>query len=468
MNEEKDWLFEEDELLESIRRFEEMQKKNLQYFFDVHELEDIINYYFDLNDYPQGSLAANYAFKLYPESTAIQLKYAQHLVYSGKMKRAIELLSYIEKVEGSNYEIFILKGTAYNLLDKTEDARQCFDQAISLCIENKDEVLYNIGISFEDRGQFEIALTYFKEAYKLNSDNISVLYDLAYSSEKAGKLQDSADYYNKYLDEDPFSENVWYNLAIIYMVMGKIDDALQAYDYAISLNPEFSSAYFNKGNLLFNEERFDESIEVYLDFLKLEPENEEVYNYIGESYIKLEKAEAAITAIKKAIDLKPDFTDAWHNLANAYLNYGDLQEALTCIKYALINDAMNTQYLYTLANIQYKSKDIKEAIETVQRIIEMDPEDEDAWMFYSEILVENSQLDDAIKALQNALGHVEESSILNFRIGSYYLLKGNKKLSFKYFEKGLRLNFHDRQFFFDFTPDATKDPKIIELLSHYN
>ncbi|NJK95449.1 MAG: hypothetical protein HC905_11550 [Bacteroidales bacterium] len=87
MNEEKDWLFDEDELMESIRRFEEMQKKNLQYFFDVHELEEIINYYFDLNDYPQGAQAAEYAFKLHPESTAIQLKFAQHLVYSGKYGR---------------------------------------------------------------------------------------------------------------------------------------------------------------------------------------------------------------------------------------------------------------------------------------------------------------------------------------------------------------------------------------------
>ncbi len=468
MNEEKDWLFEENELLESIRRFEEMQKKNVQYFFDAHELEEIINYYFDLNNYPQASLAAEFALNIYPESTSIQLKFAHHLIYSGKIEESLPLLEYIEKVEGSNYEIYILKGTALNLLDKTQEARHNFDKAIRLSADNKDEVLYNIGISFEDRGQFEIALEYFKEAYKLNPENISVLYDLAYSSERAGLLNDSAIYYNRYLDEDPFSENVWYNLGIVYTLLGKTEEALQAYDYAIALNETFSSSYYNKGNLLFNEERYEDSLKVYMDFLTLEPQNYEIYNYIGECYIKLNQNDLAITYINKSIDIKPEAGESWFNLANAYTNNNQLDRAIKCIDKALHIDKNNTQYLYTLATILYKQKDILKAIKTIKAIIELDPADEDAWMFYSEILVENKQIDDAIKALSKALGYIQGSSVINYRIGSYYMLKGNEKLSFKYFENGLRLNYHERQSFFDFVPEATFNPKIIELLNHYN
>lgn len=468
MNEEKDWLFEEDELLESIRRFEEMQKKNAHYFFDVHELENIINYYFDLNNYTQASLAAEYALNLYPESTSIQLKFAHHLIYSGKIEDSLPLLDYIEKIESSNYEVYVLKGTALNLMDKTTEARLYFDKAVKLSADNKDEVLYNIGISFEDRGQFEIALTYFKEAYKQNSENISVLYDLAYSSERAGLLEDSILYYNKYLDEDPFSENVWYNLAIVYTLLGKVEVALQAYDYAIALNEGFSSSYYNKGNLLFNEERYEESLNVYLEFLELEPQNVEIYNYIGECYIKLNNNDDAILYLRKGLEINPLSPDLRHNLANAYSNKGNLDMALENVQLALKNDRTNTQYLFTLATILYKKENYIQAINTIRLITELDPSDEDAWMFYSEILVENKQLDDAIKALIKALGYINESSVINYRIGSYYMLKGNEKLSCKYFEKGLRLNFHERQFFFDFVPEATYNPKIIELLNHYN
>lgn len=468
MNEEKDWIFEENELLESIRRFEEMQKKNVQYFFDVHELEDIINYYFDLNNYPQASLAAEFALNLYPESTSIQLKFAHHLIFSGKIEDSLPLLDYIEKVEVSNYEIYVLKGTALNLLDKPQEARRYFDKAVKLSIDNKDEVLYNIGISFEDRGHFEIALEYFKEAYRLNPENISILYDLAYSSERTGLLNDSVMYYNRYLDEDPFSENVWYNLAIVYTLLGKIDEALSAYDYSIALNQNFSSSYYNKGNLLFNEERYEESLEVYLEFLALEPKNIEIYNYIGECYIKLDKNDEAISYIKKAIEIEPESADSWFNLANAFTNKNDNTEAFKCIQHALKNDSTNTQYLYTLATIFHKLKDYSSAIKTIKAIIEIDPEDEDAWMFYSEILFETKQLDGAIKALTKALGYIQESSAINYRIGSYYMLKGNENLSCLYFEKGLSLNYQERQFFFDFVPEASFNPKIIELLNHYN
>lgn len=468
MNEEKDWIFEEDELLESIRRFEEMQKKNTKYFFDVHQLEDIINYYFDLSNYTQASFAAEYAFKLYPESTPIQLKFAHHLIFSGKTHESLPLLNYIEKVEGASYELYILKGTALNLLDKVAEARACFDKAIELSDENKDEVLYNIGIAFEDRGQYEIALEYFKEAYSLNKDNINVLYDLAYSSERLGLLEESILYYNKYLDEDPFSENVWYNLAIVYTLLEKTDLALSSYNYAIALNESFGSAYFNKGNLLFNEERFEESLEVYQEFLKLEPENSEVYNYIGECYLKLNKSKDAIIYIQKALELNPSISDSWHNLSNAFINIDKLNDALISINKALSADSKNTHYLYTLATIQYKQKNNPKALETIKTITELDPSDEDAWMFYSEILAEDFQLDEAIKALIKALGHIEESSVINYRIGSYYMLKGNEKMSYKYFEKGLKLNYHERQFFFDFVPEATDNPKIIELLNHYN
>ncbi len=468
MNEEKDWLFEEDELLESIRRFEEMQKRNVQYFFDVHELEDIINYYFDLSDYAQASHAAEYALTIYPESTAIQLKFAHHLIYSGKVEDSLPLLNYIEKVESTNYEIFVLKGTALILMDKPVEARTYFDKAVTLSAENKDEVLYNIGISFEDRGQFEVALEYFKEAYNLNKENISVLYDLAYSSERAGLLEDSIIYYNKYLDEDPFSENVWYNLAIVYTILGKTEKAIESYDYSIALNQSFSSSYINKGNLLFNEERYQDSLEVYLEFLEMDPQNTEIYNYIGECYIKMNKNDLAISYIQKALDINSTLPDTWFNLANAHSNKQDYTEALNSVQQALSYDNSNTQYLYTHATILYKQKEFYQALDIIRTITEIDPSDEDAWMFYSEILAETSQIDDAIKALVKALGYIQESSVINYRIGSYYMLKGNEKLSCKYFEKGLSLNYHERQFFFDFVPDATDNPKIIKLLNHYN
>src|SRR4030065_497476 len=113
MNEEKDWIFDDDEVLGPVRRFEDMTRKKEKYFFDVHELEGVINYYIDCNNFSKAVSAAEYAYRMYPYSTIIQLKIAHLLLDRGKLAESMSILNKLEKIEGSNYEICILKGTAY-------------------------------------------------------------------------------------------------------------------------------------------------------------------------------------------------------------------------------------------------------------------------------------------------------------------------------------------------------------------
>src|SRR6266568_251994 len=104
MGEERDWLFDDDDVMEAIRRYEDMMKHNQKYFFDVHEFEEIINYYIDINNFPKAISAAEYGYRLHPSSTAIQLKIAHLLIDRGKPSESINLLNRIEKLEQSNYE----------------------------------------------------------------------------------------------------------------------------------------------------------------------------------------------------------------------------------------------------------------------------------------------------------------------------------------------------------------------------
>lgn len=466
MNEEKDWLFDE-EMLESVRRFEEMQKKNLHYFFDVHELEDIINYYFEINNNKQASFAAEYAFRLYPESTAIQLKFAHHLIYRGKHDESIKLLDFIESTEGANYEISVLKGTAFNLLGRTEEAKNQFDRAVALSEGYKDEVLYNIGMSFVDKGHYLTAIDYFKEAHSICSDNTNILYDLAFACEKAGLYEDSILYYNKYLDEDPYTENVWFNLAIVLNSVGKLDEALEAYDFAIAINPDFASAYFNKASLLFNNDKFQEALDVYKEYNIIDPQNAQILCYMGECYLRLNNNQEALKMLKKSVQIDAEISETWYNLAQTYSNLEQLEEAILNIRKALELEEENTEYLFTLAGLLYKQKEGFKSLETFKLVTELDPEDEEAWICYSELLLENNQLAEAIRSLSEGLFHNPESAIMNYRISAYYFIDNKSSLAYKFLEKGLKLNVNERQYFFDFIRDAEKDPQIKRILGEY-
>ena len=125
---ERDWLYENDEVLATIRRYEDMMKKKEHYFFDVHEFEEIINYYSDVNNISLAVSAAEYAYRMHPTSTAIQLKIARLLVENGKVPEAIEILDVLEKIEESDYEIFMLKGMGLSMLGQESLAKQYFDK----------------------------------------------------------------------------------------------------------------------------------------------------------------------------------------------------------------------------------------------------------------------------------------------------------------------------------------------------
>jgi len=62
MSEERDQLFDDNDTAESVRRFEQMVRNNINSYFDVHEFENIIDYYLDINKFNDALRATEIAF----------------------------------------------------------------------------------------------------------------------------------------------------------------------------------------------------------------------------------------------------------------------------------------------------------------------------------------------------------------------------------------------------------------------
>src|ERR1035437_3038408 len=310
---ERDWLYENDEVLATIRRYEDMMKKKEHYFFDVHEFEEIINYYIDVNNVSFAVSAAEYAYRMHPTSSAIKLKIARLLVDNGKAAESVEILDILEKIEESDYEVFMLKGMALSILGQESLAKQYFDKAIYLShLEYRHELFYEIGRSFLQQNNYAAAIKYFLEVQKLDSLNIQVLFDLAYSYEHLDQVTLSIEFYEKYLAEDPFSDNAWFNLGNLYNKVQNFEKAIEAYDYALAINTNYGSAYFNKANIFSFLERYDDALISYLEFLQIEDNHIMVHCYIADCYEKLLRYEEALLFFEKALILDPACADGWY------------------------------------------------------------------------------------------------------------------------------------------------------------
>ena len=96
MNYGRDSFWFDDEMLSSVSRYEEMLKNHTRHFFDVHEFEDIIDYYLDSENFTEAATAANYAARIYPRALSIQLRMAEILIDKGQPVKALSILNKIE------------------------------------------------------------------------------------------------------------------------------------------------------------------------------------------------------------------------------------------------------------------------------------------------------------------------------------------------------------------------------------
>ncbi|MDP4210903.1 MAG: tetratricopeptide repeat protein [Bacteroidota bacterium] len=468
MGEERDWMYESDEVLETIRRYEDMMKKKARYFFDVHEFEEIIDYYMDINDFSKAVFAAEYGYRMHPSSTAIQLKIAHLLIDKGKMAESIGILDRLEKLEESNYEVYILKGSAYNAMGKLSEAQRHFDKAISLTIDdNRDEVLYNIGMSFEHLNHFNTAIKYFLQAYQVNPENPSVLYDLAYCYERVNQPEKSIQFYDKYLDEDPFCENAWFNIGTIYNKVLNDDKALEAYDFAIAINPDYSSAYYNKANILSNLERYDLALIEYLEFLRIEPEHIMAHCYIGECYEKTQQYDQALAYFEKALTYDPECADALFGKGVVMMHLERYSESEELIKHALEINEDNTEYLYALGLVYMRQENYNEAVREFKQVVELEPLDYEAWLNYSEMLYDLGRTAEAIEILHRACDYNFNNAFINIRLASYLFVSNDMRQGYLFLDRALACNTTCVNELYEYFPEASNDKFIKAILEKH-
>jgi Tetratricopeptide repeat. len=465
MEEERDWFLENDSVFDAIRRFEDMMEKKARYFFDVYEFEEIINFYIETNNFSKAVAAAEYGYRMYPESTIIQLKIAHLLIDRGKAAESIGILEKIEQIEQSNYEVYILKGSAYNLLGKVSEARQHFDKAVSLShTDEREAVLYNIGLTFEQQSNYDTAIQYFLEAHKTDPSNITVLFDLAFCYDHLNNPEQSIIFYNKYLDEEPYSDLAWFNLGTVYNKVDDFEKAIEAYDFAIAINESYGSAYYNKANVLSNMERFSDALKDYLEFLKLDEKHVLAHCYVGECFEKLGLYDKSLFYFQQALALDTNCSEAWFGQGVIKMHLGDYEESLTYINKALDLNEDNTEYLYAKGLLYMKQKDFDNGIQIFNQLVELDPTDFEAWLNYSELLMDSGKTDSATYVLTKANDLNFNNAYINLRLASYSFMQNNMDQGLAYLEKALNLDIPSVDELFDFYPEASQNEKIGSLI----
>ncbi len=467
MDEDERDYFENDEIIEAINRFKKMIKSNNFEYFDVFEVEGIVDYFLDEGIVEMAFNAVKIGLDIHPQSISLQIKKAQILLIDGQAEESLELINLASMVEDSNSDVFLIKGSALILLGDIEGAIDAFNQSIIYNYDEKDDLLYNIAVTLGQAGETQKAIYFLEEAYKENKSNELTLYELGYYYDKTQDYSRSIFYYDKYLDIDPFNSSVWYNLGITYNRMGKHDKAIEAYDFSIALHADFEQAYFNKANALSNNNQYEDAVECYEEYLERDKENDDAYCYLGECFLNLEKYDEALANYKKAIKLNKNNSLAWYGSGLIMWMEGQLTESLTFVKKALKLDDENPDFWLIYGKVNMELKKFDQAETAFRKSTTLDPSNADGWVSYAEMEYDRGSLVSAIDILKNAHHIITNDNGINYRLTAY-LLENNDEISATgYFEKALEIDFNSYRDLFDYYPEAVQNESIKKLIKKH-
>jgi lipoprotein NlpI len=114
----------------------------------------------------------------------------------------------------------------------------------------------------------------------------------------------------------------------VYRNKGENDRAIQDFNEAIRLNPNYAQAYNNRGIAYFDKRENDRAIQDFNEAIRLDPNAFEAYGNRGYAYRNKGDNDRAIQDFNEVIRLNPNLTVAYINRGIAYRNKQEYDRAI--------------------------------------------------------------------------------------------------------------------------------------------
>lgn len=362
------------EIKSEIERFEMMEKGQKNFFFDVHIIEEIFDFYTDKFQYEKAEKVINIGIHQHPNATALQVKQAIVLMEKGEDERAMYLLQNLSHLESSNSEVYLNLGLVYLRNDYILEAEENFRKALEISSEDREYILLDIGIFFNQHEVYTKAIEFLKPACIEFKENENLIFELAYAYDKEYDLINGIETYEKVIVLNPFSENAWYNLGILHAKSDNLEMANECYDFALAIYPEHGEAIFNKANALVGLHKLEEALDYYFDYISMGYEPTLPYHYIADSLEQMNRTEDSLRYYRLVTNKFPQYMPAWLNYLATLVNKEMVEEALEASVEVLKYHSDYGEMWYLRGRVLLLNHNLTEALDAFEKAFEDDPD----------------------------------------------------------------------------------------------
>lgn len=358
----------DDEVKQLVLDFERTVMHGESQFFDVDELEMIIDYYLEVGDKEPLITAIVYAEQLYPDSPEIKIRRAHWYIANKKPEKALEILLRLEEQAPEDTDVAYSLGILYSELKQSEKAIDYFLQAATDGWQ-LGRIYANIAEEYFRMKDYDEAIRYYKLALAEDPQDADTLYNYLDTCEVAGLFDDAAAYLKAYVDANPYSKEGWYCLGCIYQDLRLSEKAADALQYAIAIDKHYAMALIELARVQEDMGFVGEAATTLTHMLEFATERSDVYRALGQLYMRQGNSDTAMLYLRKAIAENDKDADSLALMAMCHLQQDDVSMATSLAKKSLAIDAENPDALCCMAMVFDTKDNFEAASDYFERVI---------------------------------------------------------------------------------------------------
>ncbi len=423
--------FEDREVHSLVQSYERAIENDRQPYYDVEDLETIVNYYYDTGSFEQMAQAIKFSILLHPHSLVFKIKEIQLDLATKDFTKAQAKLQQMEGLSDHHVELLIARATLFMHQGKTEKALELLDSALKRA-EDQEEILQQIIDAHLAQGSYAHAAEAILKLCELDEVlDDGTIYQLALCFDFMHQYDRAIEVFDKFIEREPYNALLWYQKAAFSLRLNKENEALEYFDWAITADDSFQAAHFEIGRIHERNDRLIEAMNAYRQSISTEVPSGYIYFRIGMIEQELGGLNAALRAFNAAVEQEPDLEDVYLERANVLCELGRHQEAVTDYKKVWITG-------------NYGAEDVID---------------------YVEALVELDLLDDAIQILYQGVGQFEDNPQLRLILAGYLFATASYEEARVIMNECLELEPTSIELFHQYFPAFGKIPEITGILA---
>ncbi len=428
-----------DEINELINRFETNISSNKPGFFDIEDLEDIIDYYDEQHDLPMLERAINSANELYPQHLYFKLKKAQKYALDDNYGKAKDLVNYILRQEPNHTGAKLTLASIYSKLGDSNKSIPIYLEALEHGADPID-VWYNVSWEYQNLGKYEMAITYLKKILEEFPDEEVAIHDIQFCYELSQNNEGCIEFMKGFLDNNPYNADAWFNLGIAYSNLGLYEKSIDAYEFSIAADDDYSSAHFNMANSYYNMADYPNAIEYYKEAISIDGEDTMILTYLAQCYEQMGDLETALVNLYKAISIDDQNASAWLKISIIHHKQNNFEKSLEFIRKAVDISPDTTGFNLFLIGILLDNELYDEAISTTEKLLLTTTDSMELWSLYVDCFMLQEDYAKSVDILNESKKHLEENYLITLKEAELNIYLGKLKEARKLIYRALELD----------------------------